>query len=330
MGFDTGVKNILFRADAKPSIGIGDLMSLITLSEYMDGFECFFLTQATSAAKCIVERRTPKNVLWLSENASVEEDVMAINKAIYEHKIDILFFEITEHKLTAYEGLNTEIPKVCVNFDGIIQNDMKIVINWDAAAYKYYDIDKFQNTRFLLGSKYVILPKSFYSNDIKNRQYEKYRKKILVAMGGADELDFTSKVANAVASKDRELVIIVGAGYEQKEKLKNSLDAKGAKYTIKVNVEDMLVEYLSCDFAIGAGGLTSSELVASHTPCALIATYEHQIARCEYFDRKGWAKYLGFRSCDDSSLNIVINEFYPHFGEHIFDTKGLADAVRKI
>ena len=149
-------------------------------------------------------------------------------------------------------------------------------------------------------------------------------------MGGADELDFTSKVANVIAGKDMELIIIVGAGYDQKERLKNSLDEKGAAYTIKVNVEDMLAEYLSCDFAIGAGGLTSSELVASRTPCALIATYEHQIARCEYFDIEGWVKYLGFRVCSGDSINRAISGFYPEFSDDIFQTNAIVDALAEI
>ena len=324
------MKKILFRADAKPSIGTGDLISLIALSEYLDDFECFFLTQSTSAAKKIIERRNQKNVFWLDENADVKVDVATINEIVDSHKIDMLFFEITERKLTEYKGLKSEIPKVCVNFDGFVPDDIKVVINWDAAAAKYYDVGRFPNTKFLLGPKYVILPKPFYADEIKARTYTPQRKKILIAMGGADELDFTSKVASAVARVDRELVIIVGAGYENEQSLKNTLDSKGAKYKIKTNVTDMLSEYLACDFAVGAGGLTSSELVASRTPCALIATYEHQIARCEYFDREGCAKYLGFRSCDGKLLDTVISQFSPKLGENIFNTIGLAYAVRKI
>ncbi|MFQ5676793.1 MAG: hypothetical protein ACE5G1_12925, partial [bacterium] len=36
-----------------------------------------------------------------------------------------------------------------------------------------------------------------------------------------------------------------------------------------------------------------SELVATHTPSLLVAAYEHQVARCRYFDEKGMAVYLG-------------------------------------
>jgi len=149
-------------------------------------------------------------------------------------------------------------------------------------------------------------------------------------MGGADELDFTSKVADAVADKKRELIIVVGAGYEKKEELANLLDKKNIRYDIKVNVQDMLSEYLACDFAIGAGGLTSSELVASHTPCAFIATYEHQIARCEYFDRNEWGKYLGFRGFNRIKLMNAVNNFLPNFKSNIFNTEELVNEIRQI
>lgn len=324
------MKKILFRADAKPSIGIGDLMSLITLGEYLSEFDCFFLTQKTAAAKGIVEQRKPKNVFWLNEDAGVEEDVTAINMLIDEYGIDMLFFEITERKLTEYIGLNNNISTLCVNFDGFIPESIKLVINWDVDAYKYYDINKLPDTKFLLGPKYVILPKSFYSDDIKNRKYSPTRKKILIAMGGADEFDFTSKVAHAIGCAGRELVVIVGAGYEKKAKLEDDLNKRGIKYEIKVNINDMLSEYLACDFAIGAGGLTSSELVASKTPCALIATYEHQVARCKYFENEGAAKYLGFRSFNDEELNVLINEFCPNFDNGIFNTMDLVDVLCKI
>lgn len=324
------MKKILFRADAKPSIGIGDLMSLITLSEYLSEFDCFFLTQKTTAAMGIVERRKPKNIFWLNEDVDVEEDVATINALIDQYSINMLFFEITERRLTEYLGLNNNVSILCVNFDGFIPESVKLVVNWDVDAHKYYDINKFSDTKFLLGPQYVILPKAFYSDNIKYRKYSAIRKKILIAMGGADEFDFTSKVAHAIGREDRELIVIVGAGYEKKAKLQEELNAKGIRYEIKVNVEDMLSEYLACDFAIGAGGLTSSELVASKTPCALIATYEHQIARCKYFDSEGQARYIGFKSFDAQELNLAIDTFKPIFTKDIFESDILPDSIREI
>lgn len=324
------MKKILFRADAKPSIGIGDLMSLLHLSAYLEDFECYFLTQATSAAKDIMDRYKPKNLFWLEENACIESDVNILNKLIAEEEIDIVFFEITERKLTDYVGINRDVKKVCINFDGYIFNDIKLLINWDVVAHTYYDVNKFPNTKFLLGSKYVILPKVFYSHKIQNRKYTKVRKKILIAMGGADEFDFTSKVVNALLDEKYKLIIIVGAGYTKKDELINLLNTWSIEYEIKVNVQDMLSEYMMCDFAVGAGGLTSSELVASRTPCALLSTYEHQIARCEYFDTKGWGKYLGFREFNVNELRSVIENFNPMYDENIFETQTIIEEMKRI
>lgn len=325
------MKKILFRADAKPSIGIGDLMSLIHLSSYLDdNFECYYLTQATAAAKNIVQKFNLKNVSWIKEDASTESDVTEINRIINENFIDILFLEITEKKLTEYVGINSETKKICVNFDGHILDDIKLLINWDIAASKYYDVDKNPDTKFLFEPRYVILPKAFYAEKIQNRKYANVRKNILIAMGGADEFNFTFKVANALSDREYKLTIIIGAGYEKKEELIAFLDGKKMHYELKINVDDMLSEYLACDFAIGAGGLTSSELVASRTPCALIATYEHQIARCTYFDNAQWTKYLGFKEFNISELNAAIKSFNPLFSKNIFETQAIVDEIKRV
>ena len=64
----------------------------------------------------------------------------------------------------------------------------------------------------------------------------------------------------------------------------------------------MLEEYLLVDIAIGAGGLISSELVASRTPALLLATCEHQVARCQYYETQGQVKYLGHRTFDEKDI----------------------------
>ena len=133
-------------------------------------------------------------------------------------------------------------------------------------------------------------------------------------MGGADEFDFTRKVVKSILklNLDVELNIIIGSGYEYKNELEKILQNSSIKYQIKQNLTNMLDEYLSCDIGIGAGGLTSSELVATKVSPILIATYNHQIARCEYFHKKGLARYLGYRDFNDSDLaNAILNPIKP-------------------
>jgi len=314
-------KKILFRADAAPNIGIGDLMSLINISKYFDEtYEKYFIIKNHQAAVDLVEKYNLDNYFIIDSNISLQDEINYINNTVDSNNIDIIFFEITERKLSEYTGINKKVKKVAVNFDGHILNDLDLVIDWDVEAHKFFDTEKYPNTKFLLGHKYVILPKEFYS------------KKVLVAIGGADEFDFTGRVVEIIIKSQLniELNIIIGSGYEYKDKLEDKLTNSALKYQIKQNINNMLDEYSTCHIGIGAGGLTSSEMVAVNISPILIATYKHQIARCEFFDKKGWVKYLGYREFEDSELiEAIKNPIHP-YKKNIFNTHAIIDAIEKL
>ena len=328
------MKKIIFRADAKPSIGIGDLTSLINLSEYLhkDKWEIFFLIRNYKAGVDLAKKRGIQNLIIIDSDLSIENEIIYINNFIEDNQLDYIFFEITERKLSEYSNISKDIKKIAVNFDGDIFQDLDLVINWDIEAKNYYQIEDYPNTKFLLGSEYVILPKEFYTRSTKDRIFNNPPKQILIAMGGADEFDFTGKIIDIIIKNQLniELNIIIGSGYEFRIQLEDRLSNSNFKYAIKQNIVNMLNEYLSCDIAIGAGGLTSSELVALHIPTILIATYKHQEARCRYFDKQGWVKYLGLRQLlEIDLLNALSNPIYPK-NKNMFKTKVIIDEIEKI
>ncbi len=327
------MKKILFRADAAPHIGIGDLMSLINISKYFDEKdEKYFIIKDFKAGLNLVEKYNVPNCFIIEKKISIENEVEYINSFVSDNKIDYLFLEITEIKLSSYIGLTKKVKKICVNFDEHILDDFDLVIDWDVEANKFFDVKKYPKTKFLLGPEYVILPKEFYGNKILSRKNTLSNNKILIAMGGADELNFTSKIIDClISSKLRyELTIIVGSGYEYKHDLVAKLQNSNLKYTIKQNISNMIDEYMDCDIGIGAGGLTSSELVATKVSPILIATYKHQIARCQFFHNYGWAKYLGYRKFKDSDLiDAILNPIVPT-EEQIFNTQEIIDEIKKI
>jgi len=329
----TFVRRILFRADAAPHIGIGDLMSLIHLSKYFDEtWETFFVIKDYRAGLDLISKYKIDDSIVIKQDIDIEDEIILLNKFIKEKSIDVIFFEITERKLTDYQGIDNKVKKMCVSFDGHILDNMDLVVDWDVEAYKYFLPSKHPYTRFLLGHEYVILPQEFYSKNILYREYSKFTKKVLIAMGGADELDFTYKVTKVLieARLDIEIVAIIGSGYENIGNLEKLVNKFSSKCKIKFNVTNIIDEYLDCDVAIGAGGLTSSELVASKTPSVLIATYEHQIARCKFFHEHGWVKYLGFRNFDVAELvKFVKKPLYPN-SEVVFNTKNIVYSIEEL
>ena len=323
------MKRILFRADAKPSIGIGDLISLINLSFYLNPreWECFFMIKSYPAAIKLVNRVRKRNIFFLDELISIESEVSEINRVVQIYGIDVLFFEITEQRLSQYIGLVNNVKKACVNFNSYLLEDLDLVVNWDVEADQYMCRSGTPNAKFLLGYEYVILPKQFY--ELQERKYKDKICKLLIAMGGADEFDFTMKIVEVLIENNIEidLNIIVGSGYENKAQLEKALYKSQLNFTIKQDVSNMLGEYIGCDLAIGAGGLTASELVASKTPALLIATYEHQISRCKFFSEKGFATYLGFRTFDKHQLIKSVKEPRKVLKDVFFNTQRIIDEV---
>jgi spore coat polysaccharide biosynthesis predicted glycosyltransferase SpsG len=325
------MKRILFRADAKPSIGVGDLMSLITLSKYFnETWEVFFLIKSYKAALILVQQHQLQNVITMKENIPLEEEIVFINNTIQKLTIDILCLEITEIKLSSYIGLDQTIKKVAINFDGDILDNLDLLVNWDIDVEKLFDGKAYQKTKFLLGPQYVILPKEIYT--IKKSNPTKRDKKLLIAMGGADEFNLTQKVIDTILQNNLNLkiTIIVGAGYEYLSSLQNTLKNSNTKFEIKQNITNMIKEYSVCDIAIGAGGLTASELVAAKISTILIATYQHQIARCEYFEKEGLATYLGFKKFNPCMLIHTIKNPPKLKRDTTFNTFKVVEEIQKL
>ncbi len=331
------MKKVLFRADANKSIGIGDLMSLVHLSHYFeaDSWECFFMVKNYPAAIRLAEKYRVKNLIVIDQQTRIPAEVEMINKVAGELGVDLLFFELTENKLSDYVGLTPHLKKACVSFDGSILPDLHLVIDWDVAAHDFFQAELFEKTRFFLGPEYVILPFNFEYGRIRSRKYNSTPEKLLVCMGGSDEFNFTQKLIKVLIKHNvkMKLNIIVGAGYEYTSALTESLDGQRIDFVIKQNITDMFEEYIDCDVAVGAGGLTASELVATRTPAVLIATYEHQIARCRYFSEKGWVTFLGFRTVNEEMLlrSLLASPPKPHDADmKIFDTYKIVEACNEI
>jgi len=329
------LRKILFRADAAPHIGIGDLASLISLSKYFEkeGWGSHFTIRNYPAGIKLAEKRELKNLTIIDPKVSVKEEINILNALHEKNRFDAIFFEITERAFMEYKGITTEPILACVSFDGSMWEDIDLVVSWAPDAKELFDIAKYPNTKFLLGYEYVVLPIEFCEDTrIKNRTYNEKPKKLLIAMGGADENNITQKVVDVLVNNrmNIELNIIVGSGYTEMHALQESLKSYLGKHEIRQNISNMLDEYLDCDVAIGAGGLTSSELVASNTPALLIACYEHQIERCEFFDKNGWAQYLGFMEFDEKELLSFIGNPIKPSVQNIFNTKAIVDELEKI
>ncbi len=327
------MNRILFRADADPVVGTGDLSSLITLSAQFDRgrWESHFMVRRHAFAEGIVDSRGIERVLWLNPDISIEYEVVAVNRAVEEWGFAAVLFEITRDRLDSYRGLTSRAVKACICFDSNVPVDFDVIVNWDVNSSELFEGKKFEKAELLLGPQYVLLPVEFDPKRINERVHPETISSVLVAMGGADEHDLTGEACRALAgmNKDLSLRVVLGVGYRYEENLLETFRATRMRSLVERNVSDMFSRYMGCDFAVGTGGLTVSELAASRTRAAVVAAYKHQVARCEYFARLGAVRYLGFRRVDRVGLESAMAEPYTFVPYGFFRPHVVCEAVER-
>lgn len=312
---------ILFRADAEKAVGTGDLLSLIYLSKEFkrNGWECHFAVRDHKPARDIIKNRALKNVHFIARKLSIKEEVDFLNRLCEKTGFHCLFFEVTKHGLSAYRGLRgLTTVKACVNFDGKITDDFNLVVNWcvESGASLYR---KYAHTRAFTGFENIIMPDYFAWLRIERRKYRSTVRNILVIMGGFDEFNLGKRVIQFLQKENKKynLRVILGSGYNQGKRQLERMAIRTGNITIKQNADNLLRDYLWADMAFATGGLTCSELVATRTPAIIIAAYEHQKKRCDYYARRGLVIFAGYHSKVGSSVLkrsfTVMQEKLPSF-----------------
>jgi len=325
--------NILFRADAKPSIGTGDLVSLVQLSRRLpEDWKSYFCTRDNSVSRKILSTRGIDKVSWLPESHTLDQERTQIKEAIDEFDIQSLILEITEIPSSFYQGISNRVFKVCISFSGDIPTDTDLVLDWSVEAHTRYDQTNFLSTKFLLGPEYVILPIEFDDNQfIKRRPGNGPAEKILITMGGNDEWNLTMLALERLSQIQFQglIKVILGAGYTHHRVLDSFLNHSNLQISIHENAPSMLPFYHWADLSIATGGLTVSELVAARCPSLISAAYEHEASRCRFFANQNWIAYSGIRAINQEILENSVRKL-PHTADHFpFHTEEIIHAIEQ-
>lgn len=290
---------LLIRADAKPSIGTGDLISCLYLSEWLEDydFECILLTKSTQTAKEILKESDYLiSIQWLDPQMTIESEITFMSNFISDHHIDGLLMEITERSLHDYKNCFSGIWLGTINFDYQIPNEFNFIWNWQVNAPKKLKNHSAKDK--ILGPDSVLIKRSIW--DSKWHESQQHKLRVLVTMGGADQHNFTQRIYNDLKLCFANLHLVLGSGYYHSESIENY--SKDLDLKVSFNLPSILDEILKSDVVISAGGLTVSELIHLGVPTIVISTEKHQIERCEYFSSKNLITYLGYRQYDKDKL----------------------------
>jgi UDP-2,4-diacetamido-2,4,6-trideoxy-beta-L-altropyranose hydrolase len=304
------MKSVLFRADAAPHIGVGDLVTLINLSRHIQikysDISCHFMVRDFPTARKLITDRKINFCHFLSQDATPHDESAIIKHYIEYHRIDCLIFEVTDRQVTDYDLSQLSIPIGAIDFFHHVSTDLKWILNWDVDATHLFGNDSTSSQQLFLGPEYVILPTEFDFNWVKQRQHTWPPENILITMGGNDERLLSLQLLKQLIGQlpyHVKFSIIIGPGYVGHKDIEVVKKQYGDQVIFKTNVKNMFAEYMRADYAISAGGVSVFELLACRTPCSLVACYQHQVKRCLFYDHKQWANYLGFHK-DNISIQL--------------------------
>ncbi len=273
---------LLIRADASPEIGTGHVMRCLALAEaWQDTGGVVSFVSACDAPS--IENRLNREgieIHHIPQEAGTSGDADETARIAHEQGADWIVvdgyhFGANYQKIIKDAGLSLLFIDDYGHADNYYAD---IVLNQniyaDMLLYKKYE----PYTRFLLGTKYVLLRREFLKYSDWHRDIPEVARKILVTLGGSDPDNVTSKIIEAVRSVDLdglEVKVVVGGANPHfghiHETVKDLSD-----FTLIKNVGNMPELMAWADIAISAGGSTCWELAYLGTPFIALIIADNQ------------------------------------------------------
>lgn len=300
-------QKLFIRADASAQIGTGHVMRCLSLAETWQragGRVTFFSANLPQALQQKLAEMKISLVPILHSPGSAEDCAF-----LAEHVRDTASWIV----LDGY------------HFDASFQRQLKetgpwtLVVDDFGNARKYcadlvldqnlgvtdslYD-NKGEQTRLLLGSRYVLLRQEFLKWRGRSQSISTVANKILVTLGGSDPDNATSLVLRALQETkiaDLDVTIVVGGSNPHFETIKDLAATSLFKVRLLRGVSNMAELMAETDLAISASGTTSWELAFMGVPFATIVLAENQRGIAQQLEASGVSKNLGWHNATSPS-----------------------------
>ena len=331
------IKTLLIRSDASTYIGTGHVMRCLALAQaWQDkGGKVTFLMVPGSPS---LEQRifaegmdviTNKEQSGSDEDATITAEIAKTNESIWvvvdgyqfgagfqkilkEYNCRILFIDDYGHADHYYAD--------------IVLNQN---IYADMSFYKNYE----PYTRFLLGSKFVLLRREFLNCAGHNRRISDIARKVLVTFGGGDSDNISLKIIESLkkVNDDLEVITVVGGVSQSYETIMQYVK-NNPNFSLRTNVTNMPELMIWADIAISAGGSTCWELAFTGLPNFIITISSDQEPIASELSKLGVSIVLG-RSGEITDIALVnaiseliysptIRSIMSQNGKKIVDGKG--------
>ncbi len=287
----TRIAPLLLRADADVQIGIGHLVRLLALSAAWRarGGKVVFLGNVASP---YVQQQI---------RAAGAEFVPVSRRHPHPDDLAITFRHIVQARAEAPSGGTVWTAVDGRHFDAEYQAAIRdfgsrLLVADDLAAAEHYDADLVLNQRpgfderqytgcvgsdttLLLGARYALLRPQFARYRPLRAAVPEVARRVLVAFGGSDSLDMTSKALAAleqVSIADLHARVLVGAANRNTASIRAWARRRPGRVDLLFEAPNWAAEMASADVALASAGGACWELACMQTPALITATSPDQ------------------------------------------------------
>jgi len=330
---------IVFRTDASLQIGTGHVMRCLTLAEVLreSGAQCKFicrehpgnlidlirqrgflvtvlsLTIESAVIPLKINEEQPSYASWLGVDFST--DANQTKGDIVETRADWL---IVDHYALDYrwEQILRPVCSQLMVIDDLANRvhdcDLLLDQNLGRSKQDYSNLVP-KSCIVLLGPKYALLRPEFAilrGKSLRRRSIPQL-KKLLISMGGVDQLNATSRVLESMSKyhlpADLKITVVMGSHAPWLEQVQYLSQKMPVPTIVKCNIENMAQVMAHTDLAIGGAGTTSWERCCMGLPSMVCNIADNQIFIANALQAVGAAKIF--------FINDQKTMFNSHFAE---------------
>jgi UDP-2,4-diacetamido-2,4,6-trideoxy-beta-L-altropyranose hydrolase len=312
-------KTLLFRADASTQMGTGHIMRCLALAQawHFEGGMAYFCT--SKDLPIAIDRRLEMEGMQrvkLQTCPGSQEDAQQTIAYCRKYNsqwivLDGYHFDAEYQKTIKEAGIQLLVVD---DYGHAHSYCSDLILNQNIYAHDGLYPHVAKHTKLLLGCKYVLLRREFWSwrDEARYKLREltpKLPLRVLVTLGGSDPDNVTSTILTALQYLDLnqiEAKIIIGGSNPHLDSIKSICDRLGKSISLYSNVVDISNLMAQSDLAISAGGSTCWELAFMGIPSLLIILAENQKLIAETLDKSSIGINLGWHQ--KITPNIIIEQ----------------------
>jgi len=301
--------NILFRISGgrakNKELGMGHIYRAMNLSANLKSHNLFFLVEDYGGAINVLKQNGFSNIKKLKPKIELSDDISTTKNIVNLNAIDVIIVD-------KFDSTTKKYVKYCKNFSKIvvipdvdkIDYDADLVIN-GFIGFKNSEIRNRYNTKCLLGPKYQILNKQYFS--VSTRIPKKFT--LLATFGGFDANNIIPRFCKSLKPFQYFFKTKIILGPATKKSKLQSIKLDKNQVSIIHKTKNMKNEILQAKYGICSGGITTYEFANLGIPFATICQYPHQQKTAKSWKSYGLTMNLG--SLDKSfekRLNIFLRK----------------------